>query len=772
MSLHRQAANLASKGRKGDSVLVHMTPKEVAGLNGLALSLYGKPLTVNPKTGLVEANLLKQYLGTIVGGFAGAMGFSAPVASILGGLASGAANGWNLKNVGLGSLQGWSGRELGAKLNTMGAKAAPTTAPVTSPPAGATTVPPEVASQFGIVENTPVTPNAQATQAANAAVQQAAATTATPVKVEPAKGFEGLKQTYGGLKAIMEDPKKYEAFFNSSKLPMGAAFLAGALTPEKINMPKQAALQRLETEWHPGELDPNWQKVPGAPYYKAGTRGFFNNRYVPASQPIEPNYWWLRAPGAARGGLIGLASGGATPTEQPIKTPPPDAVQTPAPVTPDPRLSYTSPYSGTTYKSPYADDLAAYIDKVNASFAPAPRTSTGTGTETGTGTGTRTGDAAEPNVPGPTPPTMPPMVAPPTMPGTGTETGTTTGTGTGTGTAPSTATGNGGTVADGAEPTSAVGSGGGGGGGGFGGSSGGSRSGVASPADISHVDMGRIVDAARNYISLGFDAQTAVQNAFGRVLGSTFNLIPGIGGYLANLVQALANPSSVGLNTIMHPGTYNPQNTNRVVNGIGNAIVHGNNPISNWILQQWINATINNDKNYTDAPAPPTPEEKVSDTNTMVASGGGSGNGFGGGVVGGGLGFSPGGQRAIVEVEDVKSAAHGGLLGRYAGGGGIGSLGAYSDGGGRFLRGPGDGVSDDIPAEIYHPDGKKQPARLATGEFVLPARFVSEMGNGDSAEGAKRLYAVMDAVQKDRKRTIKNIAEDTNAVRHFKKYMA
>jgi hypothetical protein len=55
------------------------------------------------------------------------------------------------------------------------------------------------------------------------------------------------------------------------------------------------------------------------------------------------------------------------------------------------------------------------------------------------------------------------------------------------------------------------------------------------------------------------------------------------------------------------------------------------------------------------------------------------------------------------------------------------NLGGYSDGG-RLLRGPGDGVSDSIPAVI----GKKQPARLADGEFVVPARIVSELGNGST----------------------------------------
>ena len=82
-------------------------------------------------------------------------------------------------------------------------------------------------------------------------------------------------------------------------------------------------------------------------------------------------------------------------------------------------------------------------------------------------------------------------------------------------------------------------------------------------------------------------------------------------------------------------------------------------------------------------------------------------------------------------------------------GGGIYNLGSYSDGG-RLLKGPGDGVSDDIPAQI----GQRQPARLADGEFVVPARIVSELGNGSTDAGAKRLYAMMDRVQANRRKTV------------------
>ena len=63
-----------------------------------------------------------------------------------------------------------------------------------------------------------------------------------------------------------------------------------------------------------------------------------------------------------------------------------------------------------------------------------------------------------------------------------------------------------------------------------------------------------------------------------------------------------------------------------------------------------------------------------------------------------------------------------------------------------MLKGPGDGMSDSIPASI----GNKQPARLADGEFVVPADVVSHLGNGSTDAGAKQLYSMMNKVRKAR----------------------
>jgi hypothetical protein len=129
---------------------------------------------------------------------------------------------------------------------------------------------------------------------------------------------------------------------------------------------------------------------------------------------------------------------------------------------------------------------------------------------------------------------------------------------------------------------------------------------------------------------------------------------------------------------------------------------------------------------------------------------GGGGDGGGGGGGGGGDGGGGAGE------------ANGGLMHAYAAGGY--NLGDYSDGG-RLLRGPGDGVSDSIPATI----GKKQPARLADGEFVVPARIVSELGNGSTEAGARKLYAMMNRIQSARGKTVGKgkVAKNSRAERHL-----
>jgi hypothetical protein len=104
-------------------------------------------------------------------------------------------------------------------------------------------------------------------------------------------------------------------------------------------------------------------------------------------------------------------------------------------------------------------------------------------------------------------------------------------------------------------------------------------------------------------------------------------------------------------------------------------------------------------------------------------------------------------QMGAVTLQGMSKDALNDIYGEMATKGlaGGGHLGSYSDGG-RMLKGPGDGMSDSIPGVI----AGKQPARLADGEFVIPADVVSHLGNGSTDAGAKQLYSMMDRVRKAR----------------------
>jgi len=101
-------------------------------------------------------------------------------------------------------------------------------------------------------------------------------------------------------------------------------------------------------------------------------------------------------------------------------------------------------------------------------------------------------------------------------------------------------------------------------------------------------------------------------------------------------------------------------------------------------------------------------------------------------AMGGSVSNPPDDQTNMPNQSPLQNFEHGGAYGLAAGGMPP-----------RFLSGGGDGMSDSIPAMI----GNKQEARLADGEFVIPADVVSHLGNGSSKAGAKQLYSMMDKVR-------------------------
>ena len=89
--------------------------------------------------------------------------------------------------------------------------------------------------------------------------------------------------------------------------------------------------------------------------------------------------------------------------------------------------------------------------------------------------------------------------------------------------------------------------------------------------------------------------------------------------------------------------------------------------------------------------------------------------------------------RTVSELGNGSSSAGQDLLARY---------------GGHALRGPGDGVSDSIPANI----GGTQKARVARDEVKFDPEAITRLGNGSHAKGTNKLYALMDKAEKARKK--------------------
>ena len=134
MSLKALAETVRAHGRGDDTVLIHMTPREVAGLQKLAVS-HGGSLTINPKTGLPEAGFLKSILPTLLGVGGMFMGIPTPLLMGLGAVGAKATG----QNPLVGALGAFGGAGLAGGLAGLGGAAAAGAAPGAIGAAGAAT---------------------------------------------------------------------------------------------------------------------------------------------------------------------------------------------------------------------------------------------------------------------------------------------------------------------------------------------------------------------------------------------------------------------------------------------------------------------------------------------------------------------------------------------------------------------------------------------------------------------------------------------------------
>lgn len=223
MSLHPIAEAVRSQGRNGDSMLVHMTPGEVAALQRMA-EANGGSLTINPETGQPEAFFLAALLPALAGaampGIAAATGITALAnpftASLLVGGLTGAITG-DMKQGLMAGLGAYGGFGLGESLMGAGTTAAATTPAVTA---------------AGAVNPTSLAPTAAAAPGITVGAPMSAATAPATTQILPfgAQNVAAAKQL--GINAM---PNVYGAA--PAAVPVAPAVAPAAMVPNIPSAP-------------------------------------------------------------------------------------------------------------------------------------------------------------------------------------------------------------------------------------------------------------------------------------------------------------------------------------------------------------------------------------------------------------------------------------------------------------------------------------------------------------------------------------------------------
>jgi hypothetical protein len=294
MSLKDLAQQVRAEGRGKDTMLVHLTPNEVGGLQTLAKAAGGS-LTINPKTGLPEASFLESLLPTILGF---AANFIVPGSGmIVGGLTGAAQNKENpLLGAALGAMGGYGGGNIAGALQGAGAGAAQSAAMQ-----GATAASQNIAT--GLPAFDPI-----AGQAVNAQMAGGVANAQSLAAIDATKQFMGqnmAQQAGQGIQALGTEAGRTTALQNLGG-GMGALKSAGMA----------AAPGMLATPQAPQEEDapelPRYDYTAGltGDYYGMGDESTRERRYF-----TDPTFTRR----AAAGGIMSLAEGGETAPKDPAQ---------------------------------------------------------------------------------------------------------------------------------------------------------------------------------------------------------------------------------------------------------------------------------------------------------------------------------------------------------------------------------------------------------------------------------------------------------------------
>lgn len=345
------AQHVQDQGREGDSMLVHMSPDEVRGLQAIAMQ-HGGSLTVNPETGLVEANFLKSILPVIAGAALAPFTGGASMAALLVGGGTALMTGSLEKGL-MAGLGAFGGASLAGSLSAAGAAATAPAATGTTAGLGAQgAAGAQAAAASGGASAVPgavQTGGAKFLQAAGTQMAPQGAATLIPGTSQAAlqaaaSGASAAPVTYGnmgtGLSQIIQgNPSARDVFMQdiggvkglATKVgPAVAGSIFSAEEPDEGGGKPQEYIRPYSFDFKPSaETDPNFRFRTGAPgestaeqryfapefkalgTFKAGTEpgpSFYGTptaeQYALYSKPKDSPL------GLAAGGIAGLGKGG------------------------------------------------------------------------------------------------------------------------------------------------------------------------------------------------------------------------------------------------------------------------------------------------------------------------------------------------------------------------------------------------------------------------------------------------------------------------------
>jgi hypothetical protein len=292
-------------------MLVHMTPREVGGLQALAMA-NGGSLTINPQTGLPEAGFLDNILPMIAGAaltigtggaidpFTASMIVGGGTAAVTGDVEKGFQAGFGAYGgAGLGGSLAATGANVTGQ-TAMQAEAARQSANIAGTQAAQADAMSRVVADQAAQAASPtfVGPPIMGSPAGTAAIEQAAASTATQpgmltsfntnlinqAGTDAISAQGGLEQLGTGFKALGEEPGR-ELFMQNVGGYGGLAKYGGAAAlPMLMDSGSQGAPAGTPQNIRPYEYDPGRQDVTyrtGAPTESSAEQRYFDPRFKP-----------------------------------------------------------------------------------------------------------------------------------------------------------------------------------------------------------------------------------------------------------------------------------------------------------------------------------------------------------------------------------------------------------------------------------------------------------------------------------------------------------